>query len=252
MNTFARTLITFLFGWLRRLLQNLLAFFSEGTGSGLLTWMGEHWLHILILLIVLGVAGDFAVWMVRWRPYLIWRAWRQKFRRRLKGREERLFTKGYAEGVAGIEQRKESGRRFADGNLQTEEAGPWAEEPPPVPNVPWTEESAPQTAADMPPIWTQMTSNPAPAAQKRQESPLYWEELYEPKKPAVQQPKERKRRSERRRQGLSGAWLAVRERLNRAEEDEVMLDGLPPAVDRQEAFYAPVLPPDEHQGGNRT
>ncbi len=250
MNTFARTLITFLFGWLRRLLQNLLAFFSEGTGSGLLTWLGEHWLHILILLIVLGVAGDFAVWMVRWRPYLIWRAWRQKFRRRLKGREERLFTQGYREGVAGIAQRRESGRKLADGNRQAETAVPWAEEPP-AQNVHWAEESAPQTAEEMPPVWTQMAPNPAPAAQTRQESPLYLEELYEPKKPVSQQPRERKRRSERRRQGLSGAWLAVRERLNRAEEDEVMLDGLPPAVDRQDAFYAPVLPPDEHQGGNQ-
>ncbi len=227
MNTFAKTLMPLLLGWLRRLFQDLLFAFSKGTVNGLLLWLGEHWLHIVALLVLLGAAGDFAVWLVRWRPYLIWRTWRQKASRRLTGKEERRFTQGYQDGVQGIQNAVNASQTQNYYGAQ------------------------PMQVEAQQPVWIQQMSTPAPAPETAQKSTLYLEELYETQKsPKQEQPKERKRRGHRHKQGLRGAISAVRQRLNQPEEEETMLDGLPPVINQEDAFYAPALPQNENRTGD--
>ena len=230
MNAFAKTLMPLLLGWLRRLFQDLLSAFSKGTVNGFLLWLGEHWLHIVVLLVLLGAVGDFAVWFVRWKPYLVWRTWRRKADRRLTGKEERRFTQGYQDGVQGIQNQQNAV------------------------NVPQTQDfydEQPMQAEAQQPVWTQQMPTPMPAPETAQKNTLHLEELYEAQKsPAQEQQKERKRRSDRHKTGLRGAISAVRQRLNQPEEEETMLDGLPPVVNQEDAFYAPVLPQNENHTGD--
>ena len=37
-----------------------------------LEWFSEHWIGMLISLIILGLAIDWLVWIIRWRPYWVW------------------------------------------------------------------------------------------------------------------------------------------------------------------------------------
>lgn len=61
-------------GWLKRLASWVLGLFHLAGSSGFspLKWLSEHWLGMLIVLLVAGVVIDFLVWILRWRPYWIW------------------------------------------------------------------------------------------------------------------------------------------------------------------------------------
>lgn len=37
-----------------------------------LQWFSEHWIGMLITLIIIGLAIDWLVWIIRWRPYWVW------------------------------------------------------------------------------------------------------------------------------------------------------------------------------------
>ena len=78
MNQF-QSVIEGLLGWLTGIVRSLWGLVT-GTGSGGLPgWFSAHWKGLLIILCVLGVAVDVAVYLVRWKPY---RGWSSFFRRR--------------------------------------------------------------------------------------------------------------------------------------------------------------------------
>lgn len=78
---YENTFINLMLGWMRNLASSIADMFRVSTGAqsggaALLTWLSAHWLTLLIVLILLGIAVDWIVWMLRWRPYWLW------FRRR--------------------------------------------------------------------------------------------------------------------------------------------------------------------------
>jgi len=220
MNSFANSMFTALFGWARGLIQRVWSAAVSGEYSGAVAWLGEHWVLLALVLALAGTAVDFIVWLVRWRPYLAWRTSARRFSRLLRegGSEGRRFKKGYDE-VKGLEMP--------------------APEPPPVP-VQEAEAEANWEAA-----WSQPVAAPAETAAPRQPAPLY--DL--PPAPAVfrasgfkaqEQPTPRRKRRSEKYEKKKPAW-AEKLMLREVEED-TLLDGLPPAVDRQAAFHEPVYP----------
>ena len=232
MNSFANSLFSLLFGWARSLIQQLWESASSGKYGGVLTWLGDHWLWLALFLCVAGTAVDFLVWFIRWRPYLAWRTSLRRFFsffQRIGREDARRFKQGYQGGVALDIAQGEA----APGDVWPEEA--W-QEPSARPMEEPVQEAVP---ASFPP---QQEAEAAP--QRRFTPPAYeappmvWNGRETPDFAPASFPSRRRRsdRYERRR----AEW---RERLIRGdEEEESLLDSLPPAADRQQAFYEPVYP----------
>jgi hypothetical protein len=248
MNAFADTMFTLLLGWVRGLAQSLFSAISSDKTHGFFQWFGDHWMALALILILAGVAADFIVWMVRWRPYLLWRTWFRKLARRMTrhGVREKEFKKGYTDGVEGV-------RTVPAPSAM---AYPPVQAPPayiPPERQPWTRR-VPYTDGTQP-AWTPVQPSLESARnQRRQEppaEPAFEEEFMPPirqKPSAMQQDTGRRRRSEKHQHGLAGAVNAVKNRLNAQEEEEIMLDGLPPAVNKEQAFHDPVYPKGEETG----
>jgi hypothetical protein len=81
MRGFAQTLFNALLGWIRMLVEAVWSLlFSDGTKAWL-TWIGNNWLALVVLLCLIGVAIDYLIWFVRWRPYYVWGAKMRRFGR---------------------------------------------------------------------------------------------------------------------------------------------------------------------------
>lgn len=232
MNAFANALFTLLLGWARSLLYSLFSALSSDSSKSTLSWLGDHWLWLAAGLALFGTAVDFAVWIIRWQPYRVWRTHLRRLGRRLRGQDiqDKRFEKGYRDGVqldrpeaAAPYERHEEPRFSRVG----EAPGAQAEQP-----VTWTRvvSSAPQEA----PVTTPL------------QQMMFEEEFSSRPQPVTRQ----KRRSDKYRQGLVGAVNAVRNRLNEAEDEEEMLSGLPPVIDKEHAFREPVYP--KYGGGKGT
>ncbi|MBR1586431.1 MAG: hypothetical protein IJ662_12895 [Clostridia bacterium] len=206
MNTFSNSLFTFLFGWARGLIEGLWNAAAEGKFSRFFTWLGDHWLAVALVLCLGGTALDFLIWIIRWRPYLVWRTALRKWTSRLSGQRvdsRRRFSRGYRDGVE---------LTWTEQDTAVQEAAEWDFDDESVFSPPIEEEFLP----------------PAPM-----EEPL-------PDDPGPAVPERRRRRREKHISLRKPAW---RPRFPISDqEEEGMLDGLPPAVDRQQAFHEPVYP----------
>ena len=85
MNAFADWLFSTLFGWMGSAANgawNALV----NTSGGISSFFSKYWLLFLLAVIFAGTLLDYAVWLVRWRPYLVWRSWltRRLRRRRIQ------------------------------------------------------------------------------------------------------------------------------------------------------------------------
>ena len=224
MNAFANALFTFLFSWMRAVVQGVWSAVASGRFARFFTWLGDSWLWVALFLCLLCTAMDYLIWLIRWRPYWVWKTkWRQ-FKRRLRGGNRR-FDRGYDTGV-GLELPPEPPR--AEPSAWAEQAAFQQAQPLPAPpryDAPPERESA-YSAAGLPAeAWTP----PAVSAAPENAAPY------------------RRRRSEKHARRFH--WterFAARE-----EDDQAMLDGLPPAVDREQAFHAPVYPqrPPQQKSG---
>ncbi len=232
MNTFANSLFSILFGWARGLIQQVWNAVLSGRYSGFLTWLGDHWVIVALGLILACTAVDYLVWLIRWRPYLLWRSFFRRAARFFRGeqREARRFEQGYQSSV-GIQVTP------AQESEPREEA--WTEEAWSQPQLPVEEASAPEPVFSVPeeqePRARQFTPPQAYEAPPLYASARQAGGAFPAEMPAARR-RRRSEKYERRRQ----EW---RDRLINGDAQEYeMLDGLPPAVDRQQAFHEPVYP----------
>ena len=230
MNTFANSLFTVLFGWARGLIQQVWNAAVSGQFSGFLTWLGDHWLAVVLGLILGCTVIDYLIWLIRWRPYLLWRGSLRRVSRLFR-RGNRQFEQGYQSSVdIQLPPEQEAGTQSAE--AWSEEA--WSQPPPPAEETPEPEavfsapsEKEPRARQFTPP---QAYEAPPLYAAARQVTGSFTAEM------PVARRRRRSEKYERRRQ----EW---RDRLiNGDAQDYEMLDGLPPVVDRQQAFHEPVYP----------
>ena len=135
MGNFANTLFSTLLGWLRGAAAWLWAFVNDPEGGGLIVWIADNWLTLIILLCLAGMLIDFIVYMIRWQPYKVWAS----FFRRLLGRDEEEDTGRirrrwiHADGTTSIEV------------VDAEEVPPEEVMPEPVFAAPMEAESLPES-----------------------------------------------------------------------------------------------------------
>ena len=81
MGGYALACIKVLVGWIKSLAEQMWSVFSTQPGkqNNLMTWTGDHWKAIVLVLCVFGLAADLVVYLFRWEPIKVWRSW---FRRR--------------------------------------------------------------------------------------------------------------------------------------------------------------------------
>ena len=157
----------------------------------------------------LGTLTDYIVWLIRWRPDLVWRSSVNRSASLLneEGRELRRFRRG-----------------FKDENEDIGEAArPLAENP--VSEYAVEEPSGADAGDDAYYDW----QFAEPAAQPQEQTP------------------QRHRRSDRYRRPLRKVRDVPRRSIMQA--DDTPLDGLPPIVSKEEAFRAPVYPRANDQDG---
>ncbi len=239
MNTFANSLFTVLFGWARGLIQQVWNAALSGRFSGFLTWLGDHWLLVVLGLILGCTAVDYLVWLIRWRPYLLWRAFFRRAARLFRGgqRESRQFEQGYQSSV-GIQVTPEQESE------PQEEA--WAEEAWSQPESPAEEAPAPEIVFSAPAEQASRARQFTPP-QVYEAPPLYAAARQVTGSFTAEMPAARRRRRSEKYERRRQEW---RERLiNGDAQDYEILDGLPPAVDKQQAFHEPVYP-RQNTGGD--
>ena len=111
MGQFANSLFSMLLGWVQAAASWLWGLFADPDGGGFLRWVLDHWLALVLLLCIAGVAVDFVVYLFRWQPYRVW----GRFLRRLTAKEE---PDAQGEERSPVFQRK---WLYADGSTSVED-----------------------------------------------------------------------------------------------------------------------------------
>ncbi len=250
MNSFANNLFTLLFGWARTIIQQLWSTSTSGHFSGFFSWLGDNWLWLVAALALAGTVIDLAVWLLRWQPYLVWKTRMRRLGCWLRGDRSappRRFEKGYQAGVALDIQQDEA-----------PEAPPAEEWQDPIWNLP--QESAQEDGSHTFTEILMRDGQLSDTALERQGRSSASAAQYEPpalvtaswlsgayRKAHSAPPAPRKRRSKKndRKKPTWAAKLMIPE-----VEEDLLLDGLPPAVDRQQAFHEPVYPMKDYTGAD--
>ena len=226
MNAFARGLFQLLIGWMRGL--SSLWDGSFATLDRLSGWISGHWLGLALLLVLLGTAADFVVWLLRWRPYRAWAS-------RLKA------MRGLS--LQGILHEIRFHRGYSGDNTQIMEAAR-----PILTDSPVSSPAQDEDLAVSPNAFTGrehlemdlgVSSYPEPSSEKESVDGL-------------PSPGRRRRSGRARPSRLRGAVMQMRERLHKdEEEDDYEPDILPPIMSKEEAFRAPVYPKGQSRPGQQ-
>lgn len=74
MTAYSSAIVDAMLGWLKGLANWVLRLFNlaGSAETSPILWMSQNWLKLLIILMIIGVAGDVLVWLVRWRPHWVW------------------------------------------------------------------------------------------------------------------------------------------------------------------------------------
>ena len=74
MGSFANTLFRIMLGWLQGAVSSIWSAFTTENGASFLNWIGRNWILIAGILCLIGLAADLAVYLVRWKPYKVWKS----------------------------------------------------------------------------------------------------------------------------------------------------------------------------------
>ena len=71
MGTRAESLFNVQMGWVRALVNGIWGLFTTDHTT-LLEFLGKSWIMIVVVILAAGLAIDWLVWLIRWRPYWVW------------------------------------------------------------------------------------------------------------------------------------------------------------------------------------
>ncbi len=69
---YSNAIVNAMLGWLKGLASWVLKLFNLSGGFSPLRFLADNWLHLLVFFLILGVALDVLVWLIRWRPHWVW------------------------------------------------------------------------------------------------------------------------------------------------------------------------------------
>lgn len=222
MGTFANSMFSGMLSWFRGAVNWLWNTLVDAENGGLLRWVGENWLGLVIALCVVCVAVDGLVCLLRWRPDRVWIS----FFRRVLHRDVPQETAGYASG----RMRREW--HYADGTARTEEVE--------VPQEKWPQPEMPIPSSELPPEYVQSFARPENLKYQeelKKEQPEGLEDYPQP----MQSPQPHRTQSRIGRLQRHVAQLRVH--LDEPEEMELRYRPAPSAMDKHQAYREPYIPP---------
>ena len=83
MNGFTNAILSLLLGWLRSLFNTVWALLGSESSGTALNFLRENWKMIFLVMCVGGYLVDRIIYLIRWRPYYVWSARRQRRRQRV-------------------------------------------------------------------------------------------------------------------------------------------------------------------------
>lgn len=72
MNGLANAILTLLLSWLRIIINRFWSLFNSESGTSFYTFLANHWLSVLLVLLVGGFVLDRIIYLIRWRPFRVW------------------------------------------------------------------------------------------------------------------------------------------------------------------------------------
>lgn len=69
---YTSAIVDAMLSWLKGLASWFLKLFNLSGGFSPLKFLADNWKQLLIFFLIVGVAVDLLVWLVRWRPHWIW------------------------------------------------------------------------------------------------------------------------------------------------------------------------------------
>ena len=71
---YSSAIVDIMLGWLKGFANWVLRLFNLAGSVRVspLLWLSHNWLKLLVFFIIIGVAADILVWLVRWRPHWVW------------------------------------------------------------------------------------------------------------------------------------------------------------------------------------
>lgn len=69
---YSNAIVNGMLSWLKGLASWVLKLFNLSSGFSPLKFLANNWLKLLILFLIVGVAADLLVWLIRWRPHWVW------------------------------------------------------------------------------------------------------------------------------------------------------------------------------------
>lgn len=87
MSGFANTVFTLLVGWFQTVVSLIWSGLTDKNGGNVFTWIGNHWIVIVIILCAVGSIIDVSVYIARWKPFDVVRSYFE----RKKGRNSTAF-----------------------------------------------------------------------------------------------------------------------------------------------------------------
>lgn len=99
MNAYADSLLTLCLGWIKTVFRSIFNFFISDQSHSFGAWLGDHWLSLVLMLCLAGTLIDFAVYLRRYKPYLLWGKKKPQIKAAGGGIDENRFDQGFEEGV---------------------------------------------------------------------------------------------------------------------------------------------------------
>ena len=71
---YSNAIVSTMLAWLKGLANWVLRLFNLAGSVSVspLAWLSQNWLKLLIVFMIIGVAMDLLVWLIRWRPHWVW------------------------------------------------------------------------------------------------------------------------------------------------------------------------------------
>ncbi|MBR2717938.1 MAG: hypothetical protein IKB78_01390 [Clostridia bacterium] len=229
MGSFANGMFSVLLGWVHGAAGWAWKVLFNEEDGGLISWIGENWLGLIIALCVICMAVDAVIHLLRWRSHRVWIS----FFRRLTGKADQ------GQDTGGFSGRMRREVYYADGTAHTEEVE--------VPQEEWFDQ--PQSAsrlssAEMPEEYVQAYKRPKQLKYQEEmnkELPVQGLEDYpQPPRAEEQQPAAPRRKR----------MARLHAYLDGDDEMELRYRPVPPAVNKRDAYHEPFIPPQWKKPAN--